>query len=237
MLIEGLASNEKRDLDNQIIKPSGFITDYFLKKWFLNFNHATQYSADSIIGGEPIAAKTTKDNDFFIKGRLYNWSNLAKSVYRIAENLEKDEKSNRTLGFSIEGLALETENDIVSKILITGCAIAPTPKNSDSYLKICKGVTLEGIKEIRKGILLQPLFSETNEGNQRDFVFDLSVKDKRILVDSDFNFEIRDCYPKFNSSIELQKAIITLSKAVQEGLVKKDKLEELRKIIRSQKLN
>lgn len=231
MFLEGLASSEQKDLDGQILKPSGFITDYFLKSGFINFNHNTQYSVDSIIG-EPVDAKAQGSN-FYIKSRLYSWSNLAKSIYSVAQNLALDPNSTRTLSYSVEGMAMETQNDMVSKLLLTGCAIAITPKNSDSYINICKGITVEGLRDIRKELILPPLFTEVNKGVSRDFVFDFISKGKRILVDADFNFEIRNNETEIVHSLsEVQKSIIVLSKAYKEGFIKIEKLEELKKIIK-----
>ena len=94
------------DLDKQKLKPSGFILDYFLKSGFLNWNHQGAISPDAIIG-EPVNVKVDNE-DFFLKGKLYSWSNLAKSVYDVAINLENDPETDRSLGYSIEGLAMQT---------------------------------------------------------------------------------------------------------------------------------
>ena len=76
MFVEGLASTDKLDLDQQILKPSGFILDYFKKSGFVNWNHQSSISPNAIIG-EPVEAKVNDEN-FFLKAKLYGWSNLAK---------------------------------------------------------------------------------------------------------------------------------------------------------------
>ena len=121
MYVEGLASTDKLDLDQQILKPSGFILDYFNKSGFINWNHQSAVSPDAIIG-EPVETKVNDEN-FFLKAKLYGWSNLAKNIYTIALNLEKDEDSDRTLGWSVEGLSLEIEKDFVTKMLVTNVAL------------------------------------------------------------------------------------------------------------------
>lgn len=232
MFIEGLAATPKLDLDKQVLKPSGFILDYFLKNGFLNWNHQGGVSPDAIIG-EPTDAYV-KDEKFYLKGKLYSWSNLAKSVYKIAKNLEQDETTDRTLGFSIEGLTLNTQNDLVSQLLVTGCACCFVPKNDDTYLKICKGVTIEEVRELRKSYIFSPVYSEVVEGNKIDYILNLNVGEQQILVDNDCNFHIRENpLLKASSLQDIQKAICVLAQGYKEGFIKEDKKEELIKIIKS----
>lgn len=232
MLIEGLAATPKLDLDRQVLKPSGFILDYFLKNGFLNWNHQGGVSPDAIIG-EPIDAYV-KDEEFYLKGKLYSWSNLAKSVYKIAKNLEEDLTTDRTLGFSIEGMTLKTDkNDLVSQLLVTGCACCFVPKNDDTYLRICKGVTIEEVRELRKSFIFSPVYSEVVEGNKIDYILNLNVGEQQVLVDSDYNFHIRENPLLKASSIQdIQKAVCVLAQGYKEGFIKKDKKDELAKILR-----
>ena len=78
MYVQGLASTDKKDLDRQVLKPSGFILDYFNKSGFINWNHQSSVSPDAIIG-EPVDTRVTGEG-FFLKAKLYPWSNLAKNL-------------------------------------------------------------------------------------------------------------------------------------------------------------
>jgi hypothetical protein len=237
MYIQGIAATPDLDLDKQKLKPSGFILDYFLQSGFLNWNHQGAVSPDAIIG-EPIDAKVTNE-DFFIKGKLYSWSNLAKSVYDVAVNLENDPDTDRTLGYSVEGLALETEDEYVSKLLVTGCACCFVPKNNKTYLQICKGVTVEQVRDLRKQYLFKPVYEEVEKGVTTQYILNLKVGNRRILVDMDYNFHIKNDYEGYNNnniSLEdLQKSIVTLSLAYKEGLIKESKKDELLKIIEAKR--
>lgn len=235
MLIEGLAATPDLDLDKQRLKPSGFVLDYFLKTGFLNWNHQGAISPDAIIG-EPVDVKVTNEN-FYIKGRLYPWSTLARSVYDVAKNLENDPQTDRTLGYSVEGLTLQTEDDLVSKLLVTGCACCFVPKNNNTYLQVCKGVTIDQVKELRKQYLFPPVYSEVEKGVKVDYILNLPVGDKIILVDTDYNFHIREGFGKQVSLEEMQKAIIYISKAYQEGYIKESKKEEFVRIIKEKRKN
>lgn len=235
MLIEGLAATPDLDLDKQRLKPSGFVLDYFLKTGFLNWNHQGAISPDAIIG-EPVDVKVTNEK-FYIKGRLYPWSTLARSVYDVAKNLENDPQTDRTLGYSVEGLTLQTEDDLVSKLLVTGCACCFVPKNNNTYLQVCKGVTIDQVKELRKQYLFPPVYSEVEKGVKVDYILNLPVGDKIILVDTDYNFHIREGFGKQVSLEEMQKAIIYISKAYQEGYIKESKKEEFVRIIKEKRKN
>lgn len=235
MLIEGLAATPDLDLDKQRLKPSGFVLDYFLKTGFLNWNHQGAISPDAIIG-EPVDVKVTNEK-FYIKGRLYPWSTLARSVYDVAKNLENDPQTDRTLGYSVEGLTLQTEDDLVSKLLVTGCACCFVPKNNNTYLQVCKGVTIDQVKELRKQYLFPPVYSEVEKGVKVDYILNLPVGDKIILVDTDYNFHIREGFGEQVSLEEMQKAIIYMSKAYQEGYIKENKKEEFVRIIKEKRKN
>ena len=235
MLIEGLAATPDLDLDKQRLKPSGFVLDYFLKTGFLNWNHQGAISPDAIIG-EPVDVKVTNEK-FYIKGRLYPWSTLARSVYDVAKNLENDPQTDRTLGYSVEGLTLQTEDDLVSKLLVTGCACCFVPKNNNTYLQVCKGVTIDQVKELRKQYLFPPVYSEVEKGVKVDYILNLPVGDKIILVDTDYNFHIREGFGNQVSLEEMQKAIIYISKAYQEGYIKESKKEEFVRIIKEKRKN
>lgn len=230
MYIEGLASTDKLDLDQQILKPSGFILDYFNKSGFINWNHQSAVSPDAIIG-EPVETKVNDEN-FFLKAKLYGWSNLAKNIYTIALNLEKDEDSDRTLGWSVEGLSLEIEKDFVTKMLVTNVALCFTPKNNDSYAKIVKGITLDEVKELRKGYLFNPIGSEIIDGQKQDIIYSLDFGEKQMLITKSFDFIFRENpVLQCSSMADIQKAIITIAQGFEEGFIKKTKKDELIKVL------
>lgn len=230
MYVEGLASTDKLDLDQQILKPSGFILDYFNKSGFINWNHQSAVSPDAIIG-EPVETKVNDEN-FFLKAKLYGWSNLAKNIYTIALNLEKDEDSDRTLGWSVEGLSLEVEKDFVTKMLVTNVALCFTPKNNDSYAKIVKGITLDEVKELRKGYLFNPIGSEIINGQKQDIIYSLDFGEKQMLVTKSFDFIFRENpVLQCSSMADIQKAIITIAQGFEEGFIKKAKKDELIKVL------
>ena len=138
MKIGGIASTPEEDADGEFLDPEGFDLDYFLKYGFLNWHHQSKTSPSAIVG-EPTSAYV-KDRKLYVEGDLYNDSTLAKDIYALAKALESN-KSNRRLGFSIEGSVTERDPmnaKYVKKAKITGCAITPTPKNSSTLAQIIK---------------------------------------------------------------------------------------------------
>jgi hypothetical protein len=137
MKVGGLASTKTRDMDGESLDPNGFDISYLKNKGIINWNH--NKSPNAVIG-EPISAKITKDG-LHIIAELYPDNELAKSVFGLAQTLEKNSKTRR-LGFSIEGKATERdENDKtkVTKAMVTNLALTISPKNPDSIVDIIKG--------------------------------------------------------------------------------------------------
>ena len=141
MKIGGIASTMTTDTDGETLDPRGFVLDYFLKSGYLNWNHGAK--DPSAFVGRPTKA-SIKEGQLNIEGYLFDDSERAQEVYKLAEILEKE---GLNLGFSIEGIALERgstdKNNIlyknVTKALITGCAITPNPKNAGTIANIIKG--------------------------------------------------------------------------------------------------
>lgn len=231
MYIEGVASTDDKDLDNQILKPSGFILDYFLKSGFITFNHMSNISPDALIG-EPVDTKVTGE-EFYLKGKLYPWSNLAKNVYTIALNLENDKDSDRTLSWSLEGLTLEVDKDMVTKMLVTNVTLCFNPKNFQrTYAKVVKGITIDEVRELRKSFILSPICSENINGQKQDIIYKLDFGEKQMLVTKSFDFIFRENpILKCSSLQDIQKSIITIAKGFEEGFIKESKKNELIKVI------
>jgi hypothetical protein len=139
MKIKGVASTAALDSDQEVLEPSGFVLDKFLKSGFINYNHKSGNDPAALIG-EPTKAYIEK-NELHIEGLLYPDNPIAKSVYQMAQVLEKNSETRR-LGYSIEGKVMATNpNDKkhITKAKITGLAITPTPKNPKTLMELMKG--------------------------------------------------------------------------------------------------
>ena len=105
-------------------------------------------------------------------------------------------------------------------------------------MQICKGVTVEQIRDLRKQYIFKPVYTEIEKGVTKEYILNLQVGNKRILVDKDCNFHIRNDYDMMVSDMtleDIQKAIISISLGYKEGFIKENKKDELLKIIEAKK--
>lgn len=145
MKLGGIASTTRRDMDGESLTPDGFDTSYFEEKGIVNWNH--NKSPDAVIG-EPCKVQK-RNGELYVETLLYPDNPLAKSVYELAETLQKGSKTRR-LGYSIEGKATHRDlldKSIVKKARITNIALTISPKNPDSKVDIIKGMFTESDDE------------------------------------------------------------------------------------------
>lgn len=214
MRIKGIASTADVDTDNQSLEPSGFVLDRLLKSGYFNYDHRSKDDPSFIIG-EPDVAKIVNGN-LYVEGDLYDTA-LAKSVYEFGQVLEKS-KSKRKLGMSIEGKVLEKDPlnpTRITKSLITGIAITPVPKNSNTSVDLVKGFTDELHKEYEyefeksiygRDVILERFDEET--GYLYTIHKDLSIT--KVGVD------------------EIRKSIDTLLNAAKSGELDKESIKRFR---------
>lgn len=140
--VSGVCSTIERDLDKQVLQPTGFDFRPLLKNGFINYNHRWKDNPSAIIG-EPTSGRVQANGtEFFIEGYLYGDSKKAKEVIELNDTLVNGSESRR-LGWSIEGYAVEThpmDKSIITRAVITGVAITPNPKNPKTLVSILKGM-------------------------------------------------------------------------------------------------
>ena len=186
MRIKGIASTADRDSDDEILDPSGFELDYFLKNGFVNWHHQAKNDPAAVIG-EPTKANITKSG-LYIEADLYEDSALAKKVWDLAKSLEKS-STTRRLGFSIEGKVLERDTldtKYVKKAKITGVAVTPSPKNSNTLVDIIKGE----YSDYEEEDLYSISDNSANGGTITCIVDVLKPNGDRIVVDKDYNIKV-----------------------------------------------
>ena len=139
MYLEGMASNNAKDSEGEVLEPSGYDLSRFLKSGFINLEHKSKTDPRYIIG-EPVSA-AVKGEEFHVKGKLYKKSEIARNLWDTVIMM-KNSGATRKLGWSIEGRALErsiADPKRITKALITGVALTFNPVNTNSYADICKG--------------------------------------------------------------------------------------------------
>ena len=204
MIVQGVASDSEIDSDGESLQPNGYILDRFLKYGYINYDHRSKDSSKFLIG-EPIKAEV-KDNKFFIKGKLYSDNQVARDLWDSMITLSKNSDS-RKMGWSIEGKALSRDPSnpkIVNKALITGVALTPNPKNTNSYADIVKSInnSLKSGKEVKN-------------------IFEIVSDGLRYRLDKNFKLTIE-------KAVSLESAAALVRESVEGKLKKRDRKEILK---------
>lgn len=182
MIVTGVGSDNTEDTDGEILEPSGYILDHFLRAGTINWEHLAKKDPSTIIG-EPISAEV-KGNEFRIKAKLYSEVPLARKVYDMMINLRKS-GSTRKVGLSIEGKALERDknNDKrITKARISHVALTFSPKNWNTWADIMKGEQVEDY--------IEPEFDESANGGA-EYILELVRPDgMKITIDKDYKVTV-----------------------------------------------
>lgn len=253
MFLFGEASNNTKDSDEEILEPSGYIIDNFIKNGTLNYEHQAKNSSRYIVG-EPVQAEI-KNNRFFIKGKLWKGCEVAQDLWDTL-HVMKENNSNRTLGWSIEGKAISRDPanpKRIIKALITNCALTFSPKNKNTWAQIAKGEY--------KDAYIEPEFDETANGGS-EYLLDITKPDgTHITIDKEFNIKIgkamtagtktgRDLDGTDTSGAALKKEslgkklidlkqdivknfVLKAQEKKKEGKFNKEQLEKVKKIIKN----
>jgi len=181
MKLGGMASTSRRDTDGESLDPSNFDIDYLKEKGIVNWNH--NKSPDAVIG-EPTKVEK-RSGGLYVESMLYPDNALSKSVWELAETLEKNSKTRR-LGYSVEGKATERDpldKSKVTKAMITNIALTISPKNPDSIVDIIKGNFHEfdnTSTDINKSIdeIIEDINEEIEKGDDLDAI-DGNIQENR----------------------------------------------------------
>jgi len=265
MKVGGIASTAEKDTDEEYLDPSGYDTSYFLKNGFVNWDHRQKTGGPQFIIGEPTIAKITPKNEFYIEAELYPDSKLARNAYDLAKTLNNHSKT-RKLGWSIEGKVLardEKNPKIVTKALITGVAITPSPKNGGTWLDIVKGniqneelVYDEFEIEVEKGEEGNVLENDKNLANGgKYYILDVTKPNgDRILVDKEFNIQVitkalmategtgkvlkkEDVEKQLKYPNIVVKSLVTIVKAYEDGLINEERFNYIKSKIKNSYFN
>jgi hypothetical protein len=181
MVLEGMASDNSKDIEGEILEPSGYVVDHFLKSGYVNYEHLSKKSPKFIIG-TPTSAKV-KGNEFHITAKLWENSEVARDAWdKIIEM--KESGSDRKAGWSIEGKSLERDAmnpKRITKALITNVALTFSPVNTNSWATISKG--------LQKEDYIEPEYDKDTD--DKDFILEFEKNGKKYRVGKDFKvFEV-----------------------------------------------
>ena len=182
MVIEGEASDNSTDTDDENMEPNGFILDRFNQSGLINYEHFTDKSPINWFGD--VLDSWVKDNILFVKGKLWKKSQLARDFWDTL-HIMKESGSTRRPGWSIEGKKIKVDPNNpkrVIKALLTHISLTFSPKNYNSWAAISKGNYSESY--------IEPEFDETANGGA-EYLLDITKPDgTRITIDKEFNTKI-----------------------------------------------
>jgi hypothetical protein len=254
--LRGVASNNEKDFDGEILEPDGFDLSLFKTSGLVNYNHQAKNDPSAVIGEPEIAY--VKDNVFFIQAKLYN-NQKAKDTYDLAETLANDSDT-RKLGWSIEGKVLKRDpfdKKRVLKALITNVAVTPSPKNFSTWADVVKGNYLDIPYEYDEVEILEKaeennLFGENKRpANGGEFhIIDITKPNgDRIIVDEYLNIKIitkalaatmgsgqvlkrEDLESELKYPKEVVKSMVILSTAMEKGIFNESESSKIKEALK-----
>lgn len=165
--LQGIASTSATDLQGESVSQLGIDTDYFMRFGYFNDDHkqGNEYRV-----GQPTDCKVTKDG-LWVKGFLFDKNEKADGIWKLMESLEAS-KSDRKMGFSIEGKVRKRNGSKIEKCWIQNVAITAQPVNTHTWAEIVKSLT-SSIKEDDQNKALatggdNPLVPESLETKEKD---------------------------------------------------------------------
>lgn len=239
-----IASDDSEDTDKEILNPNGFEFNDFLAHGFVNYNHGLKNSPKALVG-EPSVAFVNDKNQFIVDGFLYGNSKVANDIIETAEMLEKS-GSTRKFKLSIEGQPLkrsEINPRKIEKARITGLAITLQPKNVNTLFSLLKGEQSDDFVNYE----YEPIEkSDANGSMSPEYLVDITDKDKGVRVTMDKSLTIKieksmttsspsgkamikeSLEKKPKNLFEFQKAVVTISKGHELGMVPDEMIEKAR---------
>lgn len=240
-LFKSIASDDSEDSSGETLVPDGFDIKPLLDYGTVNWNHKAKDNPRSIIG-HPTNAEI-KDNKLIVSGLIYGDSKLGRDVVETAKMLEKSSGGKRRFGISIEGVPLKRSTinpKRIEKARITGIAVTHVPVNRNTVFELIKGEQSDDFIDYE--------FEKSNANGSMDpeYLVDITDKDKGIRVTMDKSLTIKisktlttdspsgkamrkeSLEKKPKNLFEFQKAVVTISKGYELGMVPDEMIEKAR---------
>jgi hypothetical protein len=136
--VQGIASTDHTDLQNEKVVQNGIDFSYFTKHGFINDDHKP--GVENKVG-EPVEVRLTKAG-LWIKALLYKGKERSDYWWEHLTSLEQS-KSTRKVGFSIQGKVQRRNGNSITKCWIQDVAITASPVNTHTWAEIVKSLCAE----------------------------------------------------------------------------------------------
>lgn len=134
--VEGIASTEDRDLQDETVFQRGIDFSYFLEHGYYNNDHKPGFENKV---GQPLQAKVTPEG-LWTKGFLFQNHKVADAIWELAHALITSNAARR-LGFSIQGKVLRRAGKRILKCWVQDIAITAAPINTHTWLDVVKSLS------------------------------------------------------------------------------------------------
>lgn len=226
MVFWGEASDNSKDQEGEVLEPSGFDFSYLLTKGFMNLDHLSKRTGNpKFIIGEPIEAQV-KDNKFYVKGKLYKDSQLARDFWDTIKTL-KSSGSSRKPGMSIEGSAIERDPlnpKRITKACIRNVALTLSPVNANSWVDIVKGQQKEDYinNEEPDKIFKDGVLKEINVNGEIFYLMKNLTLVKAMNLEATAPVTSQSLDHKVKYIEDITKSLEAIKKAIEDGFLEKN---------------
>lgn len=223
--VEGYATTEDLDLEEDILLAEGMNIDHLIADGFINYEHN---SGLGHIVGVPTKNCVVDSTGLYLEGKLFKENVYAQEIWSLAENVHKSQVD-RTLGFSIEGLALERDPHDprrITKSIITNVAVTTRPVNPNATWKAFMKSLTTGYattpEEMVDGASLRP------ENLARD-LHSVAQTYSKFANKTEFNAVWSQVGEFLDTADRTTPEVAVLFLQITEGLSRDDAMETVRK--------
>lgn len=226
LIFWGMASDNSKDSEGEILEPSGYELDHFLKYGYFNIDHLYARKGDpKFLVGEPIDAKI-KGNELFVKGMIWKDSEMGRNFWEAMKTM-KSSGSKRVPGMSIEGKTLEKDPNNpkrITKAKITHIALTMSPINRNSWVEIVKGEQKEDFI---------PVAHNEKDVSGGEYLIQMNNGDSIITINKDYSIKLEKKKAvdtegaKSLAKESIKKKTNSILKALKTGLISKSLAKEL----------
>jgi len=136
--VEGLASTDSKDLEDEIVKQNFDLTAIKANKGYINDDHGREYSVKEHSRLGVIDEAEVRPEGLWIKGKIWKKHPAALAYYN-----ELKHKPGM-VQFSVEGYTVKRnpfQRHVVEKAAALGVALTRNPVNSDTFAQLAKSLT------------------------------------------------------------------------------------------------
>lgn len=149
----GIASAESIDVDGDAILKKALDISYLQKRGYVNWDHSRApvdqlgYCTKAEIVGldqlpsleSSLGIPLDKSASIYVEGVLYKNSPRAKEVFDLLSSIPKGQEG--SLGMSVEGGMIRSEDGAVKRAMVRGIAITPAPTHPDTLCRLVKALS------------------------------------------------------------------------------------------------